>query len=157
MKNTAMMLVAACLVLGLAGSAAAADTVVKFERFLPISQPGVNLDDIPGGGRPWTLTSGEAKVEGDGTVRVEVAGLVLALDGLPGQGTNPFAQFIATLSCRNADGTVNNLSTRPGPATPTGDFEITDRIALPSACLAPAIFVRGFNGATNPWFAVSGF
>lgn len=129
------------------------DALFKFEQLRGIPTAGLALRNIAGGGLPWTIDRGEAKLDANGTLKVEVQGLVLAAGALA--GTNPVSQFIATLSCLNADGTINNISTQPVPATTTGDAEVKETLSLPDVCLAPIVFVRGFPNLR--WFAVSGF
>ncbi len=134
----------------------AGEKFLEFERFRGIPVAGVAIRGIPGGGAPWTITEGQARLDDDGTLEVEVVGLVLAAG--PSAGTNPINQFIATLSCVNADGTVNNINTNPVPATSTGDARIKQVITRPNTCLGPIVFVRGVIPARgNPWFAISGF
>lgn len=147
--------VALALCLSFAVPAAAGDSVFEFGKLRGIPTPGLNIRDIPGGGLPWTITRGEAQLDQDGVLRVEVEGLVLAAG--PSAGTNPVPQFVATLSCLNADGSVNNVSTTPVPATSTGDAEIQEALTLPDTCLGPIVFVRGVLAPTPRWFAISGF
>ncbi|MBI2371567.1 MAG: hypothetical protein HYV08_15270 [Deltaproteobacteria bacterium] len=141
------------LLLASAIPAVAGDRLFEFERLRGIPTAGVALRNIAGGGLPWTLTRGEARLDTDGAFKVEVEGLVLAAG--PNAGTNPNSQFVATLSCRNADGTLNNITTAPVPATSTGDARIETVVALPSVCLGPIVFVQGFPNLR--WFAISGF
>jgi len=144
-----------CLALILASplAALADDALLKFPTLRGIPVANVAIRNIAGGGLPWALERGEAKLDADGTLKVEVQGLVLAAG--PAAGTNPIGQFIATLSCLNGDGTINNISTQPVPATSAGDAEIKQTLALPATCLAPVVFVQGFPNLR--WFAVSGF
>lgn len=137
------------------GPVVAGDTLVDFEQLRGIPTGGLTIRDIPGGGLPWTIRRGQAQLAADGTLRVEVEGLVLAAG--PNAGTNPVAEFIATLSCLNANGTLNNLNTAPVPATSTGDASIEETLTLPDTCLGPIVFVRGVLAPTPRWFAISGF
>ncbi len=133
--------------------ALAGESLFEFERLRGIPTAGLTIRDIIGGGVPWTIDRGEAKLNEDGTLKVEVQGLVLAAG--PSAGTNPIPQFVATLSCQNADGSVNNITTEPVPATSTGDARIEEVLTLPDTCLAPIVFVQGFPNLR--WFAISGF
>lgn len=151
--KTFRILVAAALALATAAPALAAETLFEFERLRGIPTAGLTIRDIQGGGLPWSIERGEARLAEDGTLKVEVEGLVLAAGPLA--GTNPIAQFIATLSCLSADGATSNVSTQPVPATSTGDAEIEEVLTLPETCLAPVVFVQGFPN--RRWFAVSGF
>ena len=115
--------------------------------------PNIVVRNVPGGGAAWTIARGEAQLDQDGTLKVEVEGLVLVATGV-----NPVGQFFATLSCLNANGTENNISTSAVQATSTGNATIEEALTLPSTCLAPIVLVRGVIPARgNPWFAVSGF
>ncbi len=73
--------------------ALAGDTLFEFARLRGIPTGGLAVRNIPGGGVPWTLTRGEARLDEDGTLEVEVQGLVVAATG-----SNPAPQFMATLS-----------------------------------------------------------
>ncbi len=143
------------LVLTFAIPALAGEALFEFQRLRGIPTGGLAIRDIPGGGAPWTIARGEARLDENGTLKVEVEGLVLAAGSAA--GTNPIGQFIATLSCLNADGTINNISTQPVPATPTGDARIEEVLVLPATCLGPVVFVRGVVAPTPRWFAISGF
>jgi hypothetical protein len=141
----------ACLALAL--PAAAAENLVQFEELRGIPVANVVIRNIAGGGLPWSIERGDATLKSDGTLKVDVRGLVLAAG--PNAGGNPIGQFIATVSCLNGDGTINNVSSAPVPASPDGDARIHETLVLPETCLAPVIFVQGFPNLR--WFAVSGF
>lgn len=143
------------LVLTATTPALADDGVFEFGRFRGIPTAGLNVRNIPGGGLPWTIRNGEAELGQDGTLKVEVEGLVLAAG--PNVGTNPIPAFMATLSCLNADGTINNIDTPPVPATSTGDARIEQVLTLPDTCLGPIVFIRAGLPTNSRWFAISGF
>lgn len=153
--NASRVLLSVALLLTFAFPALAGEALFEFERLRGIPTANLTVRDIPGGGAPWTIAKGEARLDDDGTLKVEVEGLVLAAG--PRAGTNPIGEFIATLSCLNADGTINNISTQPVPATSTGDATIEEVLALPATCLGPIVFVRGVVAPTPRWFAISGF
>jgi hypothetical protein len=132
--------------------ALAGAALFEFERLRGIPTGGLAVRDIPGGGVPWTIARGEARLDADGTLKVEVEGLVIVATGV-----NPISQFMATLSCLNADGTINNISTQPVPATSTGDARIEEVLTLPTTCLGPIVFVRAGLPTNQRWFAISGF
>lgn len=148
-------LISGILLVTSAVPALAGDALFEFDRLRGIPTAGLVVRDIPGGGVPWTISRGEARLTEDGTLTVEVEGLVLAAG--PSAGTNPVPFFKATLSCLNADGTVNNTSTQPAPATSTGDSRVEEQLALPEVCLAPIVLVRAATATNTRWFAVSGF
>ncbi len=140
---------------------------LRFERLLGVPRAFVGaagaIRGVNGGGLPWVLSRGDARLDSDGTLRVEVEGLVIDPDDPVAQsrgfgGTNPAAQFEAILSCetvQNGARTVVNLATDPVDASSHGDAEIRQRLhGIPSPCMAPIVFVAS---ATGSWFAVSGF
>ncbi len=143
---------------GLAASAghAAADpdpaTGLKFSTMTPVA----------GGGLPWILTAGSGSINSDGHLRVRVRGLVLARQApVPPalQGTNPFPDFRALVSCQSIGAgntaTVVNVSTGDFKADKAGDSTINARVSLPRPCIAPIVFVTGPTG-TDVWFAATG-
>jgi hypothetical protein len=140
---------------------------LRFDRLAGVPRAFVGaagaIRGVNGGGLPWVVSRGDARLDSDGTLRVEVEGLVIDPNDPIAQsrglgGTNPSAQFEAILSCetvQNGARTVVNLATDPVDATPEGDAEIRQRLhGIPSPCLAPIVFVAS---ATGSWFAVSGF
>jgi hypothetical protein len=117
---------------------------------------------VPGGGLPWVIDFGKAKVSPDGRVDVLVKGLVFdpddpAVIGLGIGGTNTIPNFKAVVSCLSIDGDGNattiNVSTALSPASGDGNSHIKDKVALPQPCIAPIVFVTSPGGA---WFAATG-
>jgi hypothetical protein len=154
------------------------DEVLGFERLAGVPRPFAGpaaaenaIRGVPGGGLPWVIEKGEAKLREDGLLVVEVEGLVFDPDdpvvverGLANRNTVP--GFKAILSCRTVqlvDGTpvaaVVNVETAVFPATQGlakeggGDALIEQVVAPPSPCIAPIVFVTSPAGA---WFAASG-
>jgi hypothetical protein len=137
--------------------------VVDAKVLAPVVEPYTGaanpIRGIAGGGLPWELAAGGADLRADGSLHVEVEGLVLARRApVPPnlQGTMPFAQLKAIVSCLTSDGstaTTANVSTEPFDVTPTGDGELDTSVALPSPCFAPIVFVTAPTGA---WFAITG-
>ncbi len=122
------------------------------------------LRGVNGGGFPWIIAEGSARLSANGEFEVEVQGLVIDPSNATAQakgiaGVNPVPYFFATLSCVDNTGAVTNVNTNPVPATTTGDAQIDQTVALPGSCFAPIVLVRGsFTGTpVGPWFAVSGF
>jgi hypothetical protein len=71
-------------------------------------------------------------------------------------GVNPVATFKGIVSCQSSTAgvpTTVNVSTDPVLATMSGNAEIDTKIALPSPCFAPIVFVTSGGGS---WFAVTG-
>jgi hypothetical protein len=140
---------------------------LRFERLVGVPRALVGaagaIRGVNGGGLPWVVSRGDARLDSDGTLRVEVDGLVIDPNDPIAQarglgGKNPSAQFEAILSCetvQNGARAVVNLATDPVDATPDGDAEIRQQLhGIPSPCMAPIVFVASPTGS---WFAVSGF
>jgi hypothetical protein len=131
-------------------------TVLKFETMAPVVPPYTgttnSIRGVNGGGVPWKLSSAEGRLRADGRLSIDVMGLVLVTTGV-----NPSPTFRGVVSCLSSDAagapTTVNVSTDPVPATSTGNAEIEARVALPSLCFAPIVFVT--SGGGN-WFAVTG-
>jgi hypothetical protein len=147
----------------LAGVARAdSDNLLKANQFRG-SVPGVTIGNVASGGRPWVIESASAKLDLDGTFKVEVEGLVFApgtiIGGVDVGGTTGAVRaFAAALVCTQADGTTTTVNTAPFPATTTGDGQIKTKIDVPPVCYAPAVLVRNAtNGVLGNWFAVTGF
>ncbi len=140
------------------------NTILDFHQMAPVTAPFVGtanpIRGVPGGGLPWSLVHADGTLRSDGSLSINVFGLVLANDpSVPAnmRNMNPGASFVGIVSCQsvNASGApaVVNVTTPPATATPAGIAQITATVQLPTPCLAPVVFVGGTNGA---WFAVSG-
>ena len=132
-------------------------THVEFESMTPVTAATVKIANdrgIHGGGLPWVIRSGRGEVDESGNVRIRVRGLVIPV--APLNGTNPVANFSATVSCLTTSGIVN-VTTGLFPASPAGDSTIKAKVALPSGCMSPEVFVGTTNAATGAfvWFAES--
>ncbi len=143
------LVVLAALAIGNVASTAAGGPKVLDARLAGIPTAGLTLDGLIGGGVPWVLDQGNAKLFADGRLRVEVEGLVLATTH-----TNPIANGRAVVTC----GSVPAASSPIVPFSAAGDAEVSTTVQLPSPCLAPAVFFVGVlpTGAER-WFAVTGF
>jgi hypothetical protein len=160
-------LVSAAAVQGVAASAGPGPaTVLKFSTMTPVTGPYVGTANpvrgVAGGGLPWILTAGTGSLKRDGHLMVRVRGLVLARQApVPPtlQGTNPFPDFRALVSCQSIGAgntaAITNISTGDFTANAAGDSTINTRVSLPKPCIAPIVFVTGPTG-TDAWFAVTG-
>jgi hypothetical protein len=140
-------------------------TVLRFKTMTGVVEPFTGAANpvrgLNGGGLPWMLNRASGRLRSDGRIDVRVEGLVLARRApVPAnlQGTNPIPQFRAIVSCLTpaAGGTAVstvNVPTALAPASADGDARISDRVALPSPCIAPIVFV---TSPTNQWFASTG-
>jgi hypothetical protein len=131
--------------------------LIQFDSMTPVSGTSVgtvNDRGIKGGGLPWVITSGHGHVDRDGRLSVTVKGLIIVVP--PVNGKNPIANFSATVSCVTPSGTVN-VTTGLFPASGSGDSKIKAKVALPSRCHDPEVFVGTTNAATGAfaWFAMS--
>ena len=118
---------------------------------IPTSMAGQTFMGAIGGGLPWRIDGGEAKLASDGRLTVEVEGLVLAAGTK--QGTNPIPTGRALVSCSGAVVAMSDSV----PFSPTGDASVDAMVSLPASCLAPVIFFAGDTAAGPRWFAVTGF
>jgi hypothetical protein len=176
----AALVAAACGVEGGTNVASSAEKgsapLFEFNQLVGVPRPYTGATNairgVPGGGVPWVISQGEAKLSSDGTLKVEVNGLVIDPNdaiaisrGLA--GTNPIPAFKAIVSCQTVQQTdagpqaiVTNVETATFPATTGpasaggGNAEIEQMLTLPSPCIAPIVFVTSPAGA---WFAASGF
>lgn len=116
-----------------------------------IPAPGMTLEGVDGGGLPWVLQRGDAKLFADGRLQVSVSGLVIASGPLA--GTNPIHTGRAIVAC---NGGTSVVMSDPVPYSPSGDATVNTHINLPSQCLGPVVFFAGQTAAGPRWFAVSG-
>jgi hypothetical protein len=169
MKRRLMWMTAmAALVLAGTVSTVGADESKLLETNTMIGVPrpftgGTNaIRGVPGGGLPWVIDFGKAKIGPDGTVDVLVKGLVFdpndqaVIDRGIG-GTNTVPNFKAIVSCLSKDAAGNpttvNVSTGLFPADGGGNAHVKAVVTLPEPCIAPIVFVTSPGGA---WFASTG-
>lgn len=164
---------AVAVVIACFATPALASNLFEFDAMIAVDGAFVapaTLRDV-GGGRAWVILAANAELDEDGTLEVEVVGLVLK--DPPFAGVNPITQFFATLSCLDlATGDVVNINTDTFAATLQGDSEIKDTIVLPPTCVDPVVLVRGDLSSVlgnpfpsnpvgpdpaDPWFAATGF
>jgi hypothetical protein len=140
--------VLAALAIGSVATTAAGGPKILDARMTGIPTGGLALHGLAGGGVPWILDAGRAKLFADGRLEVEVEGLTLL------NGTNPIANGRAIVTCSS----VAVASSPIVPFSAAGDALVTATVDLPGTCLAPAVFFSGVlpNGAER-WFAVTGF
>jgi hypothetical protein len=138
---------------GVGVSAHEGGTLVEFESMTGVSAAvaGTTNDrGIKAGGAPWVIRSGRGEVDRNGNVRIRVKGLVIPV--APFNGTNPVANFKATVSCLTPTGVVNVSTAELFPANSAGDSRINGTVALPNRCNHPIVFVVSPGGS---WFAMS--
>jgi hypothetical protein len=144
--------VLAALAFGNVASASAGGKKILDTSLTGIPTGGLVLDTIVGGGVPWALDDGRAKLFDDGRLQVEVEGLVL--NTTPPNPTNPIPTARVIVTC----GHVVAARSQIVPFSPEGDGKVKTTVSLPSPCLAPTVFWVGITATgAERWFAVSGF
>ena len=148
-RLTLIVVALAALVLGSVASTAAGGVKVLDARMAGIPTGSLSLHGLTGGGVPWSIEDGRAKLFAEGRLQVDVEGLVVAASG-----TNPIANGRAIVTCSSAAVASSPIV----PFSTSGDAEVDAQVSLPASCLAPAVFFVGVlpNGAER-WFAVTGF
>jgi len=151
--------------LGLGASRSVGSTEAQFESPIVGLPAGLNgnasgtIRGVPSAGAPW-VASGEAQLDGDAGLRVEVEGLLLDLPGSPlNLTTGPVTGVRASLTCQNGNVVA---TTGVVPLSAAGDAEIEETITLPSKCVGPIVLIRigriGTGAAVmGPWIAATGF
>lgn len=166
MKKIAILLgvaLAIGLVAQVSGASSSRREMLEFDSLAGVDGPFVGtakpIRGVSGGGLPWQIDEAEGHILPNGSLHVDVEGLVL-LDGAPVpadlQGINPVPFFKVVVSCLttvNGAAVRRNVSTDQFPATTAGDAMVTARVMLPRPCFAPILFVTSPTGA---WFAVTG-
>src|SRR5262245_11470669 len=114
----------------------------------------VAIGEVPSCGKVWKLASGEAELERDGELEVEVKGLVLndastgAANGTP-DGVDGVA---AAVIC--GDKVV--AQTDVVPLSKQGDAKVEARVSVPSDCTKPVIVLRErYEGKIGGWLAAT--
>lgn len=149
---------AAAILFGVAGAASADD---DFES--PLTACLANktvIGDVPSCGKIWKLKSGEAELSENGSLEVEVQGLVLndttvgEFNGTP-DGVDAVA---AAVLCNGPGGLKVVAQTEPVPLSKTGDAKIKAKVSLPKSCAGPIIVLRErYEGKIGGWLAATGF
>jgi hypothetical protein len=156
-----LLLMGGILALGLVGQAVAGSNdsqVLEFKTMAPVVSPFTGSTNpvrgINGGGVPWQVASANGELRSDGRLEIKVEGLVIVATGV-----NPVAAFRGVVNCLTpaSPTTGVNLVTDPVPANTAGDAKIEAKLALPTPCIAPIVFVTNGTGpAPGAWFATTG-
>jgi hypothetical protein len=113
------------------------------------------IGEVGSCGKVWKIKSGRAQLAADGTLNVEVSGLVLN-DESTGQfnGTPDGVDAIAAAVV--CDGKVV-AQTEPQLLSKTGDAKIHAKVSVPGSCANPVIMVRErYEGKIGGWLAATG-
>jgi hypothetical protein len=110
----------------------------KFSSPIVGSAVGTTIAGIPSGGAPWVVSRGRARLESDGSLEIEVTGLLLAAG--PNAGTRGgIAQVLASVVC----GDIVQADTDAVTFPPDGSFEIRAMVKLPQpACQGAVVLIR---------------
>ncbi len=124
------------------------------------SSPRTPIAGITSGGAPWVVRRGHARLEGDGSLEVEVTGLLLAASvGPPNAGTTAgIPQVAASVVC--GDVVQPTATTDPVTLSPSGNFEIRAHVTLQEpACQGAVVLIRivkPVNAPPGSYIAVTG-
>ena len=147
---------AGIIVLGLSwfNGARAGDNLVD-SKLSPCLSEKVVLGGVNSCGKVWKLGAGQARVDKDGSVNVELTGLVLN-DTSVGEfnGTRDGVDAIAiALVC---DGKVAS-QTEPVTLSQKGNATVNAKLTVPQTCGAPTVLVRErYEGKIGGWLASTG-
>jgi hypothetical protein len=164
------LVLAGAVIVGTAGISTADShedaTLLKTDMLAGVQPPFTGaanaIRGVPGGGAPWVIADGEIELKASGKVEMSVEGLVIdpAFPNPAVAGINPVGFFKVTVSClsKDAEGapTTVNVSTGQIPADRAGNSEFEGKVALPSPCIAPIVFVANGVATNGAWFAVTG-
>lgn len=158
LTRIALPAAAALMLFGVVGTATADD---DFES--PLTACLANktaIGDVPSCGKIWKLRAGEAELSDNGTLEVEVQGLVLndttvgEFNGTP-DGVDAVA---AAVLCNGPEGLKVVAQTDASPLNKKGDAKIKAKVALPKNCVGPIIVLRErYEGKIGGWLAATGF
>ena len=117
------------------------------------------IGDVPSCGKIWKLKSGEAELSENGSLEVEVQGLVLndttvgEYNGTP-DGVDAVA---AAVLCNGPDGLKVVAQTEAAPLSKKGDAKIKAKVSLPKGCVGPIVVLRErYEGKIGGWLAATG-
>jgi hypothetical protein len=138
--------------------------LIRFTSMYGVDGPFVGdanpIRGIPGDELPWQIRSVDGTVWTDGSLAINVRGLVFPNDPVvpPNlRGINDEDHFRAGVSCLTENGNsvaTVNTATLGAPASRTGDAFIAAKIKLPNPCVAPIVFILG--GDEDHSLAISG-
>ena len=112
------------------------------------------IGDVPSCGKVWKLASGEAELERDGDLEVEVKGLVLN-DASTGS-SNGTPDGVDGVAAAVVCGGKVVAQTDVVPLSKTGDAKVKAKVAVPSDCANPVIVLRErYEGKIGGWLAAT--
>jgi hypothetical protein len=152
-RFAAVLALAAAMLVGgtVSGDPGGAKLVDASMVGIPAGQASL-FPGVTGGGLPWVLDKGDARLFADGRLQVSVKGLVFAAGA--NAGRNTLSSGRAIVSCNNG-GTIIE-SSPVSFSVPEGDAQVNQLIRLPEMCLGPVVFFAGMTPGGARWFAVTG-
>lgn len=155
MKSIQWHVLAVAFLAGVATqTAGAADPVIK--AGLRACPTGTAIGDVGSCGKIWKIGSGEAMLQSDGKLMVQVKGLVLN-DASTGEfnGTaDGVTHVVGTVLC---NGKIA-AQTEWAPLSKDGKASINAKLQLPASCIAPTLVVREvWEGKVGGWLAAAGY
>jgi hypothetical protein len=156
MRTLLLSLLVATTFAGCAWMKTEEDKIMGIEVKAPLKAcpTKVAIGDVPSCGKVWKLASGSAELKKDGTLMVEVKGLVLndastgSFNGTP-DGVDGVA---AAVLC----GGKVVAQTDVVPLSKTGDATVNAKVSVPSTCTTPVIVLRErYEGKIGGWLAAT--
>jgi len=136
-------------------SAGCAGRAKEVDSHLVACPTKVAIGDVPACGKVWKLHSGEAELEKDGDLEVEVKGLVLN-DPSVGQ-ENGTPDGVDGVAAAVVCGGKVAAQTAVVPLSKQGDAKIKTKVTVPSDCAKPVVVLREHleGGDIGGWLAAS--
>jgi hypothetical protein len=139
-------------IVGLSGPAKAVDINVQLKACLAEKKA---LGEVGSCGKKWKIESSQAKVAADGSVSVEVKGLVLddvSVGEANGTADGVDAIFVAVLCGGKLAAQADSV-----PLSKQGDATYAGKLSVPTDCASPVVLVRErYEGKIGGWLAASG-
>jgi len=103
----------------------------------PSSPADPAIFGVTPGGVAWSISNGNVRLNANGSLRVNVEGLVVT-----STNANPLPDIAASLYC---NGTLAGTS-QPARFSARGNAEIQASLSLPSGCMVPAVLLHPATG-----------
>ncbi len=144
-KKAVVTLLGAFVLVGVSAASASAQTI--FETGVEGVQVAGQMIAGIGGGAPWDVAAGQTKIQANGDITVEVAGLVLQTPIIPADPVFPVLGVCGSLVCQKTgagDPTNEQVAATGNFALSpvTGNAKVDASTTLPAVCVAPILLVR---------------
>jgi hypothetical protein len=121
----------------------------------PCLHDGTSMGGVNSCGKIWKLKAGKAKLGADGTLDVQVSGLVLN-DESTGKYNGTPDGVDAVAAAVICDGSVAG-QTEAMPLSKGGDAKIKAKLQVPAGCANPMVVLRErYEGKIGGWLAGTG-